>query len=408
MKIVFLSTRIAGNDGVSLEAVRWKEILERMGHKVTFMAGELDRRGILIPELHFQREEVVNLHDKVTYEKKNYRKVEREIYEIAGKIEGVLREVFNNGNRPDLLIVANIFSLPVHFPLAVALSRIEEELKIPIICRHHDFWWERERYLRSSMFTFFEKYFPPNIPNMKHVVINTIAQRELKKRFGYKSVVIPDTFDFDSELGKIDSFSGHFRKDFGIKKDDVVFLQATRIVPRKRVELSINLVKKLKNPKFVLVIAGHAGDEGLEYQTKIKKIAGKSGIKAFFVGDYVNARRKIRGGRRIYTLWDAFVNSDIITYPTAQEGFGNQFIEATFFKKPIVITPYTVYKKDIKPLGYKVIEMNKNISDNVIYKIKNLLEDSNRLQKMVDRNFLISKKYFSYEAVEEKLKKLLS
>lgn len=407
MKIVFLSTRIAGNDGVSLEAVRWKEILERMGHKVTLVAGELDRRGILVPELHFQRAEIVNLHNAVTYEKDNYEKIERKIYEIAGRIEGILREVFNNGNKPDLVIVANVLSLPMHFPLVVALTRIVEELKIPVIARHHDFWWERERYLRSSMFPFFKKYFPPSLTNIKHVVINTIAQKELKRRFDIKSLVIPDTFDFESKLNKVDSFSNHFRSDFGIKKDDVVFLQATRIIPRKRIELSIDLIKKLNNPKFVLVIAGHAGDEGLEYQSKIKELAKKSKTRIIFIGNYVNSRRKIRGERRVYTLWDAFINSDIVTYPTLQEGFGNQFLETTFFKKPLIMTPYEVYKKDIKPLGYEVIEMEEKISGKTLNKIKKLLNNPKSVQKIVDKNFKISKKYFSYEAVEEKLKKLL-
>lgn len=146
MKIVFLSTRIAGNDGVSLEAVRWRRILEGLGHKVTFVAGELDRKGILLPELHFQKPGVVRLHDAVISGENNYRQIEKRIFEMAGKIEGSLREMLNNGKKPDLLITANVFSLPMHFPLAVALSRVIDDVGIPTIARHHDFWWERERF----------------------------------------------------------------------------------------------------------------------------------------------------------------------------------------------------------------------------------------------------------------------
>ena len=408
MNIFFLSTRISGNDGVSLEAVRWRNILTREGHKVTFVAGELDRAGILIPELHFQWPEVVRLHDKVLYEKNNYKKVEKEIFELAGKIEGKLRELFNNGEKIDLLIVANVLSLPMHFPLAVALTRVIEEYKIPTIARHHDFWWERERFLRSSMFPFFEKWFPPNLPNLRHVVINSITQKELKKRFNLSSEIIPDTFDFESDLNKFDSYSKKFRKDFGISTNDLVFLQATRIVPRKRIELSIELIKKLNNPRSVLVVAGKDEDEAGGYERKIKKLAKDSKIRALFIGNFVNSKRKIKAsGRRVYKLWDVFVNSDFITYPTMLEGFGNQFIEATYFKKPIIVTPYEVYKKDIRPLGFEVIEMPDKITDEVLNSVRNLIEDKNKVKEITEKNFEIGKRNFSYEATKNKINKVI-
>lgn len=401
MKIVFLATRVSGNDGVSLEAEHWRDILRKLGHKVTFVAGELDRSGVLIPELHFKWPDIVRLHDEVVYGKNHYRRVEREIFEIAGRIEGKLREIFNNSKKIDLLIVANVFSLPVHFPLAVALARVIEEYKIPTIARHHDFWWERERYRISSMFPFFKKWFPPLLPNISHVVINSIAQKELQRRFGIDSAIISDTFNFESNLNKLDAYSCHFRKDFGIGKDDLVFLQATRVVPRKRIELSIELIRKLNNPKAVLVIAGKEGDEAGDYGLKIRKLVEEEGVRAIFVGDYIDSRRAITAsGRRIYTLWDAYVNCDFVTYPTKLEGFGNQFIEAVYFKKPIIMTPYPVFRRDIEPLGFKYLNM---INKGVFKKIYEV----DYLKNMVDKNFEIAKRNFSYEATAQKINKLL-
>lgn len=408
MNIFFLSTRISGNDGVSLEAVRWRDILTRAGHKVTFVAGELDRAGLLIPELHFQWPEVVRLHDKVLYEKNNYKKVEREIFELAGKIEGKLRELFNGGGKIDLLIVANVLSLPMHFPLAVALTRVIGEYGFPTIARHHDFWWERKRFLCSSMFPFFEKWFPPNLPNLRHVVINSIAQKELKKRFNLPSAIIPDTFDFESDLNKIDSYSKKFREDFRISTNDLIFLQATRIVPRKRIELSIELIKKLNDPRSVLVVTGKDEDEAGRYEHKIRKLAKDSGVKALFIGNFVNSKRKIKAsGRRVYKLWDAFINSDFITYPTMLEGFGNQFIETVYFKKPIIVTPYEVYKKDIRPLGFEVVEMPDKVTDKVLDRVRDLIEDKNKVAEMVEKNFEIGRRNFSYETTKDKIDKII-
>ncbi|WKZ25624.1 MAG: glycosyltransferase family 4 protein [bacterium] len=408
MRIWFVSTRIAGNDGVSLEAVRWRTILTRMGHKVTFVAGELDRAGILIPELHFSNESVIDLHDKVVFSKNHFKEIEAEVFEFAGKIEGKLREAFN-GHRPDMIIIANCLSLPMHFPLAVALTRIIEEFKIPTIARHHDFWWERKRFLKSSCFPFFKRWFPPNSSFVKHVTINTITQKQLKEKLGINSSVIPDTFDFVGTTNKGDKFNSTFRKDFGIAKDDIVFLQATRIVPRKRIEISIELVKKLNNPKIVLVVAGRVGDEGRDYFEKLESLVAKLKVRVVFVGDYIDFNRKLTGNRKkIYTLWDAFISADFVTYPSEVEGFGNQYIESIYFKKPVIITPYPVYKSDIKPLGFKSIEISENLSVKDIERVRTFLEDKEKVKIMVEDNFSLGKAHFSYEATGKKIGDLLA
>ena len=416
MNIVIISTRISGNDGVSLECKNWKEILTRMGHKVTFLAGELDSVGVLMPELHFQWPYVMDLHDKVVYGKGNYRQVEDKVFDIAGTIEGKLRKFLNKGRKADMFVIANALSLPMHLPLAVALKRVIEELDIPTIARHHDFWWERKRYLRSQLFPFFERWFPPNLPNIRHTVINSASQKELFKRFKISSSVISDSFDFDNlELLKKDKYAAGFRREFGIKKDEIVFLQATRMVPRKRIELSIELVKKLKNEKVVLVIAGHSGDEGKDYEIKIRKMVQQYGIRCLFVGENVNSKRRIVAisngekpvRKKIYTLWDCYINSDFVTYPTRIEGFGNQFIEAVFFKKPIILTPYPVYKHDIEPLGFEVVKMTDSVSDGAVKKVRKLLKDKKKVERMTKKNFKLGKENFSYDSTQKKIQKII-
>lgn len=416
MRVVILATRISGIDGVSLEAVRWKEILQRMGHKVSFVAGSLDTSGILIPLLHFHWPKVVELHDQVIYGKGDYRQVEAEIFEVAGKIEGRLREVFNGGKGIDLLIVLNAFSLPMHFPLAVALARVVEEFSIPVVARHHDFWWERKRFLKSTMFPFFKRWFPPNLPTLQHVVINSIAQKELRQRCKIDSTLIWDTFDFGSKkLRKMDSYSRCWRKDFGIEKNDLVFLQATRIVPRKRIELSIELIERLEDSKAVLVVAGYSGDEGMEYEKHLRSLIKEKKTRALFIGKYVNSHRRIISvpftkskpkRRRVYTLWDCFINADFITYPTKTEGFGNQLIETAYFKKPVVLTPYPVYKADIAPLGFAAIEMPDKITKKVLGEVRDLMNYPAKRKVMVKKNFELGQKHFSYEWVEKKLLKI--
>jgi hypothetical protein len=42
-RLAFVSTRIAGTDGVSLEIAKWADVLERMGIECCYIAGESDR-----------------------------------------------------------------------------------------------------------------------------------------------------------------------------------------------------------------------------------------------------------------------------------------------------------------------------------------------------------------------------
>lgn len=414
MRVCILATRIAGNDGVTLEAKHWIKILKRMGHKVELLAGELDTGGTLIPELHFQAPEVTELYEKVVYGKNNYRQVEDKIFEQAGKIEGKLRKFFGR-KKIDLLIVPNVLSLPMHFSFAVALSRVLEETKIKTIARHHDFWWERDRFLKSHMFPFFERYFPPLLPNVKHVVINSPAQKEFERRTLIKPAIIWDTTDFDAKINRLDSFSKNWRQDFGITPNDRVLLQATRIVPRKRIELAIELLEKMADPKAILVIAGKAGDEGIDYEKYLRRLAKQKQIRVKFIGKFVNSRRRVvdyktrfgqRKTRRIYTLWDCYPNADLITYPTALEGFGNQFVEAMYFKKPIVVSPYQVYKTDIRPLGFEAIEMEK-VTREVVSQVRELLASPAQQERMVNKNFELGKRYLSYDWTIKRIEDLL-
>ncbi|MHA2055586.1 MAG: glycosyltransferase [Candidatus Hodarchaeales archaeon] len=409
MNIVILATRIAGVDGVSLEAENWREILIGMGYKVTLVAGELDREGIVLPELHFKWPSVAGIHDRVVYGTESYEKVERVLFAMAGEIEGKLRRLFRNGEKCDLLIVPNVFSHPMHFPLAVALSRVIDEFSIKTIVRHHDFWWERKRYNKSNLFHFFRHWFPPNSRFITHTVINSITQKELAKRTKIKAEIISDSFDFSGvKLQKVDSYSKHWKRDFTIPDDDIVFLQPTRIVPRKRVELSIELIHELNLPEAILVITGYEGDEQVGYKKMLEDKANSLGIRHRFIGDRINSHRKIVGGKRIYTLWDCYVNCDFVTYPTEVEGFGNQFIEAMYYKKPIIITPYPVFQSDIRRLGFGAIEMSNKVTKDVIKEIKLLIKNPNKKKAMVEKNYKLAKKHYSYEAVEKKLKKLFA
>ena len=57
----FVSTRLAGTDGVSLETAKWERIFEQEGFNCFYFAGELDRPAVqsyLAAEAHFAHPEI--------------------------------------------------------------------------------------------------------------------------------------------------------------------------------------------------------------------------------------------------------------------------------------------------------------------------------------------------------------
>ena len=64
-RIAFVSTRIHGTDGVSLEIGKWADVLARMGHTCLYITGESDRpadESDIIPEAHFKHPEIQGIN----------------------------------------------------------------------------------------------------------------------------------------------------------------------------------------------------------------------------------------------------------------------------------------------------------------------------------------------------------
>lgn len=60
-RIAFVSTRIAGTDGISLLIEKWARVIEPMGMECYYIAGECDRppeSSANIPEAHFNHPEI--------------------------------------------------------------------------------------------------------------------------------------------------------------------------------------------------------------------------------------------------------------------------------------------------------------------------------------------------------------
>jgi mannosylglucosylglycerate synthase len=408
--IGFISTRFAGTDGVSLEASKWAQVLEKNGSRCFWFAGELDRdpeKSFLVSESHFLHVKNQWINEQVLGRKGRKPSVTEAIHTLRSLLK-VQLHCFIDRFKIDLLIVENALTIPIHIPLGLALSEVIAETQIPTIAHHHDFYWERDRFSPNAVNDYLRMAFPPSLPNIKHVVINSEAQEQLALRTGISSIIIPNVLDFENPPLVDKKRTEAFRKSIGLKTDDKMILQPTRIIRRKGIEQAIELVKELNDPRYKLVISHEAGDEGFEYAEWLKEYALEHQVDLRMITPKIVDPFYNGNCQKNYSLWDIYPHADFITYPSLYEGFGNAFLEAIYFKKPLLVNRYSIFIKDIEPRGFDLAVMDGFITKKTVQKVKEILESRELRQKMVNNNYEVAWRHFSYFVLRNQLSAIIN
>jgi glycosyltransferase involved in cell wall biosynthesis len=307
----------------------------------------------------------------------------------------------------DLLIPQNLLSFPLNIPLTLAMTELIAETEIPTVAHHHDFTWERKPLIVNSVGDYISMAFPPDLPSVQHVVINSEARHQLARRKGVSSTIVPNVMDFENPPSGADQYAADVRQTIGLSEDELFIIQPTRVVQRKGIEQAIELVSRLGR-KARLVVTHASGDDGYEYPKRIRNYAQLLGVTLVFADDIFGENRGTTDdGRKIYSLWDAYPLADLVTYPSTIEGFGNAFLEALYFKRPIVVNNYTIYATDIRPKGFTVIEFDDYITDETVEMTRRILADKNLEIAMCQHNYELANRHFSYAILRNKLKILL-
>jgi len=409
-RVAFVSTRIAGKDGVSLEIEKWATVLERLGVECYYIAGECDRpaeRSAVIEAAHFRHPEIMEMTAQA------FRGDGGRPARLTDRIHARARLIRDELNQAlqrfgiDAVIAENALTIPMNIPLGVALVWSLEELSLGCIAHHHDFYWERERYLDSVVDDLLRYAFPPALPRIQHVVINQMAAEEFSRRTGLYCRIIPNVMDFAHPPPPAVEPGGQLRSQLGMGENDWMVLQPTRVVARKGIEHSVELVRRLRHRGAKLVISHASGDEGNAYANFLGLFSGVMGVPMVFADRWLRDEEGVaEDGSRYFTLADFYQQADLVAYPSEYEGFGNAFLEAVYYRKPILCKRYAVFRTDIEPCGFRVVTFDDFITRDTVGAVETMLESAD-LDEIVAHNYRIARRYFSYEVLEEELRPLL-
>jgi glycosyltransferase involved in cell wall biosynthesis len=361
----------------------------------------------LIPELHFRDPEAEAIGELVFGRLEPPDGLMRRLDDATEHLQASLLDWLRESSI-DVMVVENALAIPMHVPLGLALARVIEETGIPTVGHHHDFYWERQHFRLNCIPDLLSKTFPPDLPSIRHVAINSLAQRDLRLFRGLDASVVPNVFDYETPAPGLDDYNRNFREAMGFSAYDWLFLQPTRVIARKGIDISFELIRRLREPRARLAISHQAGDEGMAYYRQLLDRAEAMNVEVHYLASFIEDRRVVRDGRKSYTLWDVYPHADFVTYPSLYEGFGNALLEAIYFRKPMLVNRYSVYVADIAPLGFDFVEVDGWISNEAISKVRRLLDDPKRRQAAVDRNYELARRHFSYTVLANALEQLLN
>jgi len=409
-RVGFVSTRVSGTDGVSLEIRKWAEIFEGLGISCYYITGKSDRpteRTHILEHADFHHPAIREITEQSFGTTVRSRTLTTRIHGLTDVLREEIYEAIRHFEL-DLIVAQNSLTLPVNIPLGLALVEVLQETEIPCIAHHHDFVWERERFYRNAVDDYLRAAFPPPMPQIEHVAINSVAGQRMSRRTGLAYSIIPNVMDFGHPPPPLDDYARDFRETLGIAPTDKLILQPTRVVKRKGIEHTIELVRRLERPDTRLVITHEWNDEGPDYADWLREFADMLGVEILFASPWVCAERDTaEDGKKCYSIWDAYPHADLIAYPSTYEGFGNAFLEAVYHKKPLFCNRYAIYRTDIEPCGFEAMVMDGFLRQHVVDRVHRALSDSNFVQQMVERNYALGQRFFSFARAEEELINIL-
>ena len=196
----FVSYRLGGTDGVSVEAAKWMRALESLGFEPRRIAGDLvgphhagGSADLVVPWLALTPPP-----------------------DTAPPDPAALAETLDAG---DLTIVENVCSLPLNLRAARAVADAVSRTRSRVAFHHHDLPWQRPQTAAVTDL-------PPTPRDALHITINSRSRDELAAR-GIVAVEITNAFDVDAPPGRRDET----RRERGFAPDEVVVLQPARAIP---------------------------------------------------------------------------------------------------------------------------------------------------------------------------------
>lgn len=347
---VFVSFRLGGADGVSVEAAKWERALRSLGFTTRRVAGALldapRRDDAVVPEL---------------------------VLDAGGEPSPAAVEAVLDG--ADLVVVENLLSLPLNLPAARVVTKVLAGHP-RVLLHHHDLPWQRAEHAAVDEL-------PPRLDGALHVVINDLSRRELGER-GIEAHLVRNHFDLSPPVGDRDGT----RARLGIGERDLLVLHPVRAIPRKNVPAALALCAALDAR-----LPGHR----VHYWLPGPAEEGYGpALDDLLAGTSAQVLRHEAGPVR-----DAYAACDLVAFPSTWEGFGNPVVESVAVRRPLAVGRYPVLD-ELVGLGFEFLSAGD--PEGVAAVLLGLRE----LSPVLDRNLEVARAHLDLELLPGRIEALLA
>ncbi len=413
--LAVIASRLKCVDAVSVEAERWIDKYAKLNYNVHLLAGKFGEPVSMphfeLPEMNYENPEVRGIKRIIfgaKLDKEGRKAAIILLNNLINRIKGPLKNYLVK-NHISVLSIEDALLSQKNLPLALAVSQIVNELRLPTISRYHYLPWDTTYFTKFDNLPKVLSVIPPVGKNIVHVTNNSASKAMLSEKKNIISRVIPNTVDLD-KVRKFDDYNSDFRKELGIKDDQLIFLQPTRVKRNKSVERSIKLVAEINDimkKDNVLILTGSPVYSRGNYFEEIVRRINKQNVKVIFANDRIFLDRHQNPNKKFYSIHDAYVHADIVLYPNTSNAFGNPIIEAAAYKKPVIVNNFPNLK-DFMDKGFKFVVMDQKVDAGLVSDTYELLVNKQKMDDMVNNNFELVKKHYSSEVLDDALMPILN
>ncbi len=326
-------------------------ILKRLGHSVKVLAGMGGGKSLpysvqIEPLISSNNSFINSVHDGV---KKGDKKL---LKETSERIVEIIKDWAKD---LDVIIAHNVLQMPFNLPLTIALRKIAELKIVPIISWAHD-----SPYFYPHYAEFLDKE-PWDILRKPHPFIWYVTISESRKRLFEKKGINANWYVIPNGIDPVSFFylnerSVKLAEELKLFERDLVFVQPSRITPRKNIELSIHIVRGIKLAGYdILLLLTGAYDphekKAVSYYRRLKYWINNLGLSEniAILAEYV-----FKNGEKLVLdrilIRDLYLMADMLLMPSKDEGFGLPLLEAGMIKLPIAcsqIPPFEEIGEDV-------------------------------------------------------------
>lgn len=397
-----------------IEVQKWINFFNNLGYKVELVHGR-DKR---YPFLGRENKKLLDLQKQLFL-----KKISWEVFIKNPLVVDIYQKTFalfeKKWEKEKFILVAeNVFGPALNIPYSKGLFDVINKFKIPTIARIHDFYVDfytkKDQKIKDTI-PDLKNIFECNSENIHKVFISKFDYLEARKRKLKNLNFLPNSFTFQN-YSKINQKNiSSIKNKLSIKTSDLIFLQPTRILTRKRIEdmlYLLSIIKKKINKKIKFIISGGFKEYNPETVRYIKKIINQA--KEYDISLYILIDLDIK-----YQIQDVYHIADFITLLSSEEGFGLPVIESCVYKKPLIVRRYPKFgifenlsqgrliliktSNPKHPWNWTEKQKNNFINEILLW----IKMPSEKREKILQKNYIIVKKNFSSEYILLRLKKIL-